>query len=182
MRSHEIRNQELRARKRNSAHQRSRQHWPKRFPSTHHQHQICWDDEREWCADSPHLRAQAIQRQSGDAGQRNHRDRDGSESNGRRVGEQANGGGVERRESETREHGAGHRHRSSEPRCAFHKSAERERDQQRLQPAIIGQAADGMLDGFKLARVQREPIEKDRPDYDPSNGKQPERGAIGGRA
>ena len=71
----------------------------------------------------------ALKRSSGkpsDPGQRDNGDRDGAERYRRGVRKQADGGGIERSESETGQHGGCNRHRSSETGCAFHERSEGE--------------------------------------------------------
>ena len=63
---------------------------------------------------------------------------------------QADAGGVERREAEPGEHRAGDGDRSAEAGRAFDERAEREGDEHRLQPAVVGQAADRVLDDFEF--------------------------------
>ena len=68
--------------------------------------------------------------------ERDDRNADRAERDRRRVREQADARGEERREAESGEHRGGNRHRRAESRGAFDERAERERDQHRLQPAV----------------------------------------------
>ena len=95
-------------------------------------------------------------------GERHDGDADGAEGHGRGIGEQADGGGVERLEAEAGEHGGGDRHRRAEARRAFDERAEGEGDQQRLQARIVGEVADGVLEDVELAALQDDAVEQNR--------------------
>ena len=104
---------------------------------------------------------------------------DGTERHRRGVRQQADAAGVERREAQAGQHGGRHRDRRSESRRAFDERAEGERDQQRLQTAVAGQIADGILDDFEFARVNRDVVEQNGREHHPADGEQSLRGAVG---
>ena len=103
---------------------------------------------------------------------------DGPERHRRRVREQTDAGGIERRESEAGEHRAGHGDRCAEAGRAFDERAERKRDEHRLQAAIVGQAADRVLDDLEFAGVDREAVQHDRAEHDPRDRENTERRAV----
>ena len=123
-------------------------------------------------------RAQRGLRQAGHVGQRNDRDPERPEGDRRGVGEQADERGVERRKPEPGQHRRGHRHRRPEPGRALDESAEGEADEHRLQAAVVGERADGVLDDLELPGLQGHPVEDQRRDDDPADREQPERGAV----
>ena len=138
IRPHEVRNQELHATKREPAEERGGQNAPERFPAPHHQHQIGRNNDRDRSADSPDARAQTVQRQTSHALQSQNRDADGAKRHRGRVCQQANAAGVERRKTESCQHGCRHRDGSPEPGGTFYEGTEREGNQQSLETPVIG--------------------------------------------
>ena len=67
------------------------------------------------------------------------------------VGDQRKAGSRQRREAEPDQDRAGDRDRRTEAGCAFEEGAEGERDQQELQAAVGGDAADRTLQQFEPA-------------------------------
>jgi hypothetical protein len=96
----------------------------------------------------------------------------------RGVGQQADGRRLKRREPQPRQHGRRHRHWRSESGGAFDERAEGERDQQRLQPAVVRQVADGILEHLELAALHRHAVEQNGRENHPPDGKQAERRAV----
>ncbi len=169
---HVVRNVELNAREGHAADDHRRQDLHRLFPSNHQQEQIHRDDDGDHGAETSNHRAQCQDGQAGDPGQRRHRNADRSERNRRGVGQQTNPCGVERREPQACQHRARDRHRRTEPGCAFDERSERKRDEERLQPAIVRQAAYGVFDDFEFAGVHGQPIQHDRREDDPGNREQ----------
>ena len=126
----------------------------------------------------PTIALSAITGKPGHVGERRHRNADRAERDRRGVGEQADAGGVERVEAEAREHRARHGDRRAESGGALDERAERERDEHRLQTAIVGQAADRVLDDLELAGIDRQPVQHDRAEHDPRDRKQSACGAV----
>ena len=108
-------------------------------PSAHHHDQVRRHEQRDRRADAAHAGAQAIDGSPVVTASVMIGIRDGAEGHWRRVGQQADGGGVEGRESETGEHGRSHRDRRPESGGAFDERAEGERDQERLQLGVFGE-------------------------------------------
>lgn len=75
----------------------------------------------------------------------------------------------ERRKTEPDQDRAGHRDGSAETRRAFEESADRERDQQQLKPAVLGDTAYGGLQRLERTFLDRQPIKKDDVEHDPTN-------------
>jgi hypothetical protein len=133
--------------------------------------------------DAADLRAQALHGKAGGERQRGNRDADRSEGHRRGVGQQADGRRLKRGEAQPRQHGRGYRHRGAESGGAFDKRAEGERDQERLQTAVVRQVADGVLEHFEFAALHRDAVEQNGGENHPPDRKQAERRAIGrGRA
>ena len=75
----------------------------------------------------------------------------------------------ERREAEADQDRARYGNRRAEARGALEEGAEREGDEQKLQPAIRGDAADRRLQGLERALLDRQPIEENDVENDPSD-------------
>jgi hypothetical protein len=100
----------------------------------------------------------------------------------RRVGDQRQARGRERREAKPNQNRAGHRDRRAEARSAFEERTEAERDEKKLQAAVAGDAPDGGLERFEHAFLHREPVEEDDVEYDPADWEEPGDGAEHGGA
>ena len=119
--------------------------------------------------------AMALSRSEGipvTAAERQNRRADGAVRDRRRVGDQRQAGGIERREAEAHQECGGDRHRRAEAGSAFDEGAERERDEQRLNAPIGGQARDRTLDDLELSGLDGQVIEEDRVEDDPADGEQ----------
>ena len=102
--------------------------------------------------------------------------------NRRGVGDQRKAGGRERREAEPDQDRAGDGDRRAEARCAFEEGAEGKRDQQKLQAAIRGDAADRGLQRLERALLDRQPVQKDDVENDPADREEAGDRAEHGRA
>ena len=78
---------------------------------------------------------------------------------------------MERWKSEADHHRPGDSHGRATAACALQERAESEGDQQDLQPSVIGNAADGFFDDFELFGFDRDLVNENRGDYDPSDTK-----------
>ena len=149
-----------------------------RLTPGHHHDQVARDDDGDHRAERADHGAQRQLVESGDIGERDDRDADRPERDRRRIGQQADAGGVERVEAEAGEHRARHGDRRAETGGALDEGAEREGDEHRLQPAIVGQPADRVLDDLELAGIDRQAVQHDRAEHDPRDRENPERGAV----
>jgi hypothetical protein len=94
-------------------------------------------------------RAENVGIEAGDAGETLDRRAERAIGDRRGVGDQRQAGGGERREAEADQDRAGDRDRRAEAGCALEERAERKRDQQQLQAAVGGDAADRALQQFE---------------------------------
>ncbi len=165
----EVRDQVLRDRERYAAHQDGRPDLHHAAAAGEYPDQPERHDEREERQLSPDHGAEQIgidprhARQSGD------RCAERAVSDRRGIGDERKARGRERREAEPDQDRAGHRHRRAEAGRALEERAERECDQQQLQAAVIGDAADGCLQRLEGAFRHREPVEKDDVEDDPAD-------------
>ena len=88
------------------------------------------------------------------------------------IGDQGQAGSRQRRETETDQDCAGDRDRRSEAGCALEKCAERKRDQQQLQAAVGGDAADGALQQLEPSGLDRNTVEENDVEHDPADGEE----------
>jgi hypothetical protein len=79
---------------------------------------------------------------------------------------------------QTGEHRRGHGDWRAESGGAFDERAEGERDQERLQAAVLRESADRVFDDFKLAALDRDTVKEDRRVDNPANGEQSGGGAV----
>ena len=182
LRSHVIRHQELRAGEGDAAHGGRREHAAQALPAAHDQDEVSRHEERDGGADASHAGAQPVERESGGEREGLDGDPDGAEGHRGGVGQQADGGGVERFEAEAGEHGRRHRHRSAEARRAFDECAESEGDEQRLQAAVVGEVPDGFFQDFEFTALQGDAVEQNRAENHPPDGEEAEGGAVGDRS
>ena len=103
---------------------------------------------------------------------------DGTEGDRRGVGDEAQPGGIERLEPEADEHGGGDGDRRAEPGCALEERAEAERDEQRLQPPILRDRRDRVLDDVELTGLDGEVVQEHGGDDDPADGEEAVEGAV----
>jgi hypothetical protein len=108
---------------------------------------------------------------SGDLARRDQRDADAPERHGRGVRDETQARGVVRVETKADEHARRNRHRRAEPGGALEKRAEAERDEQRLQPTVVSQRRDRLLDHLEAARANRNLIQQHCGVHDPADGK-----------
>ena len=173
-----IAHQDQHAREGERAGRDGRQHLGRALEPRHNNDHVGRNDDGDQAAQPTGHGAQRVRREPGDVPQRSHRNAERPEGDRRGVGDQADERRVERREAEPGQHRRGHRHRRAEPGRALDEGAEREADEHGLQAAVIGESADGVLDDLELAGFQRHPVEDQRRDDDPADGKQPEGGAV----
>ena len=95
------------------------------------------------------------------AGKTGHRDQGAhriphrAERHRRGIRDQAQHGRGERLKAQPDHHGAANGYRRAAAARAFQNRSEGERDQQGLQTAVFGDAADRLLDDFETARIPR---------------------------
>ena len=118
------------------AYGRRRQNAAQCWPAAHHHYQVCRDDQRNRSANAADPGAQAVEWKAGDARESHDGRGNRAECHWSRIRQQADAGGIERRESQAGKHGRRYGHGSSEARRAFNKCAEREGDQQCLEPPV----------------------------------------------
>jgi hypothetical protein len=75
----------------------------------------------------------------------------------------------ERREAEPDQDGAGYRNRCAEARSALKKRAERKRNEKKLQPTVVGDATDRVLQSLEHAFFHRQAIKEDDVKDDPND-------------
>ena len=85
------------------------------------------------------------------------------------IGDQRQAGCGERREAKPDQNRAGDRDRGAEAGRPLEKGAERKCDQQQLQPAIGGDAADGALQQLELPGLDRDAVEENDVEHDPAD-------------
>ena len=78
--------------------------------------------------------------------------RDRAEGDRRRVGEQDHRRRPDRREAQRHQHHAGDRHRGAEPGEGLQQPAEAERDDDGLEPRVVGDVAERPRAGPRSAR------------------------------
>ena len=88
---------------------------------------------------------------------------------GRGVGDQGEAGRGERRKAESNQNRAGDGHRRAKSGRALEKRAEGKCDQQQLQTAIRGDAADRRLKRLECALLHRQPVQKEDVENDPAD-------------
>ena len=99
----------------------------------------------------------------------------------RRIGYQRQAGGRQRIESEPDQDGAGHGHRRAAAGGAFEERPEAEGDQNELQPAVVGDAADAVLQDLEQPRLERHPVQENQVQDDPANGRGREQRSVKAR-
>ena len=121
----------------------------------------------------PGHHADRVGRNAGHRRQRQDRRADRAERDRRRVGDERQAGGVERREAQADQQRRADGDRRAESGRAFDERAERERDEQRLDPAIAREPADRRLDDLELAGLDGQVVEEDRVEDDPADRQEP---------
>ena len=104
-------------------------------------------DQREERQLAPDHRAEQIGIEPGHRGEAGDRRAERAVGDGRGIGDQRQAGRRQRREAQPDQDRAGHRDRRAEARCTLEERAEGKGDQQQLQPAVGGDAADRLLQG-----------------------------------
>ena len=89
------------------------------------------------------------------------------------IGDQRQSRCLQRLEAQSDQERGGDSHRSSESRSAFKECSEAEGDQQKLQPTVLGDSGQTVLQNFEASGFHRELIQEDDIQHDPSDGKQP---------
>ena len=173
----EIRDQELRHREGHAGHQDRRPHLHHAAPAGERPNQPGRHDQREERQLPPDHRAEQIGVEPGDAGQPGDRRAEGAIGDRRRVRDQGQAGGGERREAETDQDGGRHRDRRPEPRGAFEKCAEREGNQQQLQAPVGRDAADRPLQDRESAGRDGQPVHEDDVEHNPADREKPDQRA-----
>ena len=130
-------------------------------------------------ADAAHTRGQTVEGQAGGYRQCGDGDGDGTECDGRGIGQQADGGGAKRRYAQAGEHCSGDGDRCSEARRAFDKGAECKGDQEGLNTRVAGEVADGIFQYLKGATFEADAVEQNGGEDDPPDGEYPEGRAVG---
>ena len=92
--------------------------------------------------------------------QRDDRDSDRAERHRSRVGQKREDRGHHRLETEAGQNRGRDRHRRAEACDALEQGAEAERDEQRLQPAIGGQAGERPLDDIEISVLKPKSVTK----------------------
>src|SRR5260370_818792 len=96
-----------------------------------------------------------------DGGEHVHRRADRAPSYRRGIGDQVQRGSMEGLEAQTDHEGAGDGHRRTESRAALDEGAKAESNEQELQTAIRGDAANGGLHDLEVSGADRDVVEKD---------------------
>jgi hypothetical protein len=107
-----------------------------------------------------------------------HRDADGAPGDRRRIGDEIQGRGLKRLESQSDHEGAGDGDGSAESRGSFNERTKAEGDEEQLQPAIGSDGGDRLLHDFELPGGYGDVVQKDRGHYDPNDFQQAEAGAV----
>ncbi len=108
--------------------------------------------------------------EAGDAVQSDDGNAHASEGDRRGVGEQRKPRGLQRTKAETDKNGGADSDGRTEARGAFKECAEGEGDEEKLQPAVGGDAGEALLEGDEAAGLDGEVVEKDDGKNDPANG------------
>ena len=151
-----VRDHELRDRERHAGDQNGRPDVLHALPAGERPDHPERHDQREHRQLPSDHRAENIGIETGDRGETLDRRAERAIGDRRGVGDQRQAGGGERREAEADQDRAGDRDRRAEARGAFEERAERKRDQQQLQPPVLGDAADGALQQFESAGRNRD--------------------------
>ncbi len=117
---------------------------------------------------------------AGDAVQRDKRNAHASECDRRGVREQRQAGGLKGPEAEADEDSRADGDGRAESRGALKERSEGESDEEKLQPAVGGDAGEAFLQRAKAAGLHGEVVEEDDGKDDPDNGKDTVTGAISG--
>ena len=165
----EVRDQVLRDRERDAGDQDRRPHILHALPAGEGPDQPERHDQREERQLPSDHRTEQERIDAGDARQSCDRCAERAVGDRRRVGDQRESGGGKRREAEPDQDRAGHGDRCAEARGAFEECAEAERDQQQLQAAILGDAADRGLQRSEHTFLHRQPVEEDDVEHDPAD-------------
>ena len=112
--------------------------------------------------------------EAGDLRERDDRRAEGAEGDRRRVGDQCQARRLERRKARAHQQRGRDRHRGPESRGALQERAERERDQQGLQPVVGREPRHRPLHDVERPGLDAQPMEKHRRHDDPADRKQPE--------
>jgi hypothetical protein len=117
-----------------------------------------------------------------DGSQHDDRRAERAESDGRGVPDECDARRQERPETEADQHGCRDRDRRAEARGSFDESSEGEGDEQRLDPPVLREPRDRVLDDLEVTRFHREVVDEDRAKDDPAYGEETVRGPVpGGR-
>ena len=95
-----------------------------------------------------------------------------SEGDGGGVGEESQTCGLKRWEAESDEDRSADGYGSSEARCSFEEGAERERDQEKLEAAVWGDADETVLQLRESAGADGELIQEENREDDPADGEE----------
>ena len=96
----------------------------------------------------------------------------------RRIGDQRQTRRRQRMKTQTDQDRARHGDRRTASGRAFEKGAEAERDQHELQPAIVGDPADAVLQHAEQPGLDRHPVEEDQVEDDPAHRRDREQRAV----
>ena len=138
-------------------------------PSRHQHDQVERQRERQHRQLAPdHLR-ERVQVEAGDLAGGHERDADAAERDRRGVRDEAEASRVPRVEPEAYEHARGDGHRRAEAGAALEERPEAERDEQGLQPAIVGERGDRVLEHVEPSGTNGDLVERQRAEDDPGN-------------
>jgi hypothetical protein len=115
-------------------------------------------------------RGQVVERQAGDAVERNDRRGHGAEGDGRRVGQQGDHRGLQRFHPGGHQHGRRNCHRGAETGQGFQQGPEAEGDQDRQDAQIVRNGADGAAQGLEPWGGDGELVDPQGVDQDPEYG------------
>ncbi len=164
-----VRDEELRDGERDAGDERGRPDLCQATPSRHQHDQVERQRERQHRQlPSDHLR-ERVQVEAGDLAGGHERDADAAERDRRGVRDETEARRVPRVEAEADEHARGDGHRRAEAGAALEERPEAERDEQRLQPAIVGERGDRVLEDVEAPGADGDLVERQRAEDDPAN-------------
>ena len=135
-------------------------------------------DDRDGRAQSSHRAAQFVDGKAGHSRQGDDRHADGSKRDGRGIGQQAQGGGIVWRESQSHHHGPGTATGVPKPAAPSRKAPK----PKAMMMAWIRKSgvrrSNGILDDGEFAGRHRHVVEHDGPEHDPGNREKPECRAV----
>ena len=149
-----VRDHELRDRERHAGDENGRPDVLHAFPAGERPDHPERHDQREDRQLPSDHRTQNIGIEAGDRGKALDRRTERAIGDRRGIGDQRQAGSRQRREAETDQDRAGDRDRRTEARSALEERAERKCDQQQLQAAVLGDAADGAFQQFELSGLR----------------------------